>query len=82
MKSLEYGIENKIDVDNEIEIMKKLDHENIVKYFGHFKKDQTMNILIELCEVVRRNFKLFVKHFLFSFSFISNKVWRLDALYR
>ena len=37
-------------LESEIEILTKLDHPNIAKYFGTFVDDKEINIVMELCQ--------------------------------
>ncbi len=41
-------------IDNEVELLQKIDHPHIVKYFGTFMHTSEMQcILVEYCEVYK-----------------------------
>ena len=56
LKSIEFNDNNESkDIINETRFMKDLDHDNIVKYYGHFEGRNSfvkcINIVLELCKV-------------------------------
>jgi serine/threonine protein kinase len=55
LKVIQYfGAKEKMAVDNEVELLQKIDHPNIVKYFGTFMHTSEMQcILVEYCEVYK-----------------------------
>ena len=87
---LEGNAERLILAQNETDILKRLDHENIVKYFDHFeivtrnnfkRKEKRFCIITEFCEVLINYFILF-KCLYISLIFFYKKERRLEGTNR
>lgn len=48
IKKLDYTFENKFRADNELQILKSLNHPNIVKYLDHYQFEEKFYIVMEL----------------------------------
>ena len=68
-------------IDNEVELLKKINHQHVVKYFGTFMHPRDMQcILLEFCEVFKIYFYFYQEFFNKVSSFFIHRLETCDVL--